>query len=1530
MKKSIIFLIIMLLASQAAFAENIKLTASDGQSSDYFGYAVSISGNFAIVGAYAEDDKGTDAGAAYIFEKTPTGWIQKQKLLADDGAASDYFGYAVSISGNFAIVGAYREDDKGSDAGAAYIFENSTSGWIQKQKLLASDGGGSDHFGSAVSISGNTAIVGSRYDDDKGTDTGAVYIFKKNGSNWTQEDKLYSSDPANSDNFGHAVSISEDKAIVGAYNKNNKTGAAYIFEHTSSGWQEKKILLASNAANSDHFGRSVSISDNIAIVGAYQKNSSKGVAYIYEFTNNDWQETQLVASDAQNDDHFGYAVSIYGNTAIVGAYQEDDKAGNAGAAYLYERTSTGWQEKTKLVAADGQSFDYFGVGVSISGDNFIIGAHGEDHRGSSAGAAYIFSTNIKYNSISGYVMDSSNRPVVNATITPSHAQQPTKTDANGYFIINNLYYNWSGNLSVSKDNYQFNPSSLTFNAVTQDINNQFFFIDAFTISGFITTPLDQPISGVRLTFTNNGGTAVTNSQGYYSHKILKNWSGEVFCEGRGFMYTPLRAFYKNMTDNLFDQNFIGHRFTISGYCLDDNQQPLKDVYIKAMPGNILIQADRSGYFEYDFDYEWTGSLTPIKSGVDFSPVARSYTGLYENKVEQNFDASPREYAVQGSILDQDNQALSGVQLCFDTQCVETENGIYAAVLPFQWSGSVCPKKNGYLFAPSCIQYTNLTTDETHNYSATIHQYIVSGIIIDSDTKLPLEHVQVNVGSETKLSDASGRFQWQGPYGSQITVQPEKIGYVFEPERHEISLLNKDQTNLNFSASKIPLTISGTVKFNGTEQEPVTDNVVIKCSGIGLTSTDISGEYSCSVPHGWSGEIEIFMENHTFLPPLQAFVSVTNNLVQNFTAYPSTSQQVYSSLLANCLHPNISHDGGVTNIKVWHTPESMSWTAEAEYSWITLNQSDNQVSVTVGPNTQYLPRTAIVIIKASGATNSPQFIEIYQDALPQAIVGPNWENIFDPTQFQNVQMMTAVVLDDQGNALTHENQILAAFVGDEIRGVARPMETSQGSRFFLQIWSHDLSESAVSFKLYDGNNDRINVNIKYPITFKANEQLGSINDPHILSVSDYFVRVELNKYWNWISINAKSADMSVNTVLKSIDGKGIRIIGQQGFEEYDFNSHTWFGTLKQIDPLRMYKLKTNSSAYLEHSGNAMDLSTNPIPLTTGWNWIGYLPSESLPLNTALESISDNGLMICGQKGFAMYDSQVGWIGSLSRLESNRAYMLKMAVEDSLVYPSQPNTPRARTRRLRTSNNQTPVNGWTLDASLFEHQGAVIIEVKQNQRTTGKTGDGLAAFAGTECRGVATPVNTPHGIRFFLQVWSSTPNETLSLKYYIAAQDKFYTISETIPFTPDMVLGSITEPKAVSLTTETDLDDPLLQELISLQTTLRHTSKKLANTQQALTRSTESLIEAHQSIETLEASLMACKINQTQIFGYTTDLEPGWHLISGINKDVVPETDPPDCIEAMYIFEQGQYTNVDLLPAHKGVWLKVSEACRVSIE
>ncbi|MCX5635489.1 MAG: FG-GAP repeat protein [Planctomycetota bacterium] len=177
-------------AGADTWLERQKLLASDGTAGILFGRSVSISGNYAIVGASSDDDNGGDSGSAYIFNRDGTNWVQQQKLTASDGAASDQFGYSVSISGDYAIVGAYGDDDKGSASGSAYIFKRDGTSWVQQQKLLASaDGATNDYFGRSVSISGDYAIAGAYGDDDKGSCSGSAYIFKRDGTSWSEQAK---------------------------------------------------------------------------------------------------------------------------------------------------------------------------------------------------------------------------------------------------------------------------------------------------------------------------------------------------------------------------------------------------------------------------------------------------------------------------------------------------------------------------------------------------------------------------------------------------------------------------------------------------------------------------------------------------------------------------------------------------------------------------------------------------------------------------------------------------------------------------------------------------------------------------------------------------------------------------------------------------------------------------------------------------------------------------------------------------------------------------------------------------------------------------------------------------------------------------------------------------------------------------------------------------------------------------------------------------------------------------------------------
>ena len=392
-----------LVTAQSRFIEVDKIVAGDKGTYDEFGSSVSISGDYAIVGAPFEYPDGKkNAGAAYIFERGSNGtWAEVTKIVASDGEADDEFGYSVSISGDYAIVGAWKEDPDGEfNVGSAYIFERGGTGmWAEVAKIVASDGKAFDEFGYSVSISGDYAIVGV---PSKGYSAGAAYIFERGSTGtWAEVTKIVASDGATFDVFGQSVSISGSHAIVGAPFEDpdgkSKAGAAYIFERGGTGmWAEVAKIVASDGAGSEEFGGSVAISGDYAIVGAmYEGESVVGAAYIFERDGTGmWAEiTKILASDKQYNDQFGSSVSISGDYAIVGARQEDPGGTtNAGAAYIFKRDNNGtWAEVTKIVASDKGTDDEFGKSVSISGNYAIAGAPFGDPGGTTdAGAAYLF------------------------------------------------------------------------------------------------------------------------------------------------------------------------------------------------------------------------------------------------------------------------------------------------------------------------------------------------------------------------------------------------------------------------------------------------------------------------------------------------------------------------------------------------------------------------------------------------------------------------------------------------------------------------------------------------------------------------------------------------------------------------------------------------------------------------------------------------------------------------------------------------------------------------------------------------------------------------------------------------------------------------------------------------------------------------------------------------------------------------------------------------------------------------------------
>ena len=382
---------------QGVVTEDQKLESSDLAAGDIYAAAVAVDENVAIVAAEYDDDNGTDSGSAHVYRHTDGRWSEKQKLKASDGSAGDNFGRSVSVNGDLAVVGAHWDDDDGSRSGSAYVFRRAGSEWLQEQKLRASDGATEDRFGVSVSVSGDVVGVAAWLEDQAGRNAGAAYMYRYKGGGWVEEQKLIASDAAAGDNFGRYISVSENVAVIGAWKENERgvdAGAAYVFRYNGSQWVEEQKLVASDAAPGDLFGWATYVAGNVAVVGAYgddDAGSESGSAYVFRYDGSRWVEEQkLVASDGAGSERFGYSVALRPGLILVGAPVDLKVVSGPGAAYVYRYDGRRWSEKRKLVPSDGAPQDAFGFHVALSGDVALSGAWRNDDAGRDSGSAYVY------------------------------------------------------------------------------------------------------------------------------------------------------------------------------------------------------------------------------------------------------------------------------------------------------------------------------------------------------------------------------------------------------------------------------------------------------------------------------------------------------------------------------------------------------------------------------------------------------------------------------------------------------------------------------------------------------------------------------------------------------------------------------------------------------------------------------------------------------------------------------------------------------------------------------------------------------------------------------------------------------------------------------------------------------------------------------------------------------------------------------------------------------------------------------------
>ena len=388
------------------FAQQAYLTALDAGENDQFGFSISLSGDTLAVGAVGKNsdiNNDIDVGAVYVFTRDNDGvWSQQAYLKASNAEVNDQFGFSVTLSGDTLAVGAVGKnstDNIKPDIGAVYVFTRDIDGnWTQQAYLKAFNAEENDQFGFSVALSGDTLAVGAV---GKNIDAGAVYVFTRdNAGDWSQQDFIRAFNAEDNDQFGFSISLSSDTLAVGAVGKNSEVnndidvGAVYVFIRENDGvWRQQDFIRAFNAEDNDQFGFSISLSSDTLAVGAVGKSIDAGAVYVFTRDNaGDWRQQDFIrAFNAEAGDLFGGAVALVGDTLAVGAVGKNSEVNNdidVGAVYVFIRDNEGeWGQQDFIRASNAENNDQFGFPISLSGDTLAVGAVGKNI---DAGAVYVF------------------------------------------------------------------------------------------------------------------------------------------------------------------------------------------------------------------------------------------------------------------------------------------------------------------------------------------------------------------------------------------------------------------------------------------------------------------------------------------------------------------------------------------------------------------------------------------------------------------------------------------------------------------------------------------------------------------------------------------------------------------------------------------------------------------------------------------------------------------------------------------------------------------------------------------------------------------------------------------------------------------------------------------------------------------------------------------------------------------------------------------------------------------------------------
>jgi hypothetical protein len=364
--------------------------ASNTAAHSSFGASVALSGDTLAVGAFGESSNATgingdqtdtsapNAGAAYVFTRNGAAWSQQAYVKTSVTQTNAQFGESVALSGDTLAVGAPSEPTRG----AVYIFTRSGTAWTQQARLTPSDSSASADFGTSVALSGDTLAVGAPYDNQG---PGTVYVSTRSGNTWSMPLPVASNAPPGAQ-VGKSVALAGDTLAVGAPQDSNGTGAAYVFTRSGSNWLPYPALQPTSTGS--NFGTSVALAGATLVVGAPSDNTGQGAAYVFTWSGTAWvPDGDLTASpQPPTAANFGWSVALSGQTLAVGAYWEsggasgvnvdpsNQSAHQSGAVYLFVRGATGWSQQAYIKASNPHGGANFGNSVALSNDSLAVGS----------------------------------------------------------------------------------------------------------------------------------------------------------------------------------------------------------------------------------------------------------------------------------------------------------------------------------------------------------------------------------------------------------------------------------------------------------------------------------------------------------------------------------------------------------------------------------------------------------------------------------------------------------------------------------------------------------------------------------------------------------------------------------------------------------------------------------------------------------------------------------------------------------------------------------------------------------------------------------------------------------------------------------------------------------------------------------------------------------------------------------------------------------------------------------------------------